>query len=78
MVQAIIMAGGAGSRLMPLTKNSPKPMVPIIDRPLLEYTLKHLKSYGITDITLTLGYRPDDIIRHFGDGSDFGVKRATA
>ena len=52
-MQAIIMAGGRGTRLMPLTKDMPKPMVPIIDKPILYYTINKLKEAGITDITPT-------------------------
>ena len=70
---AIIMAGGKGTRLMPLTKNMPKPMVNIIDKPILEYAIRHLVSFGVVDITLTLGYRPFDIINHFQDGADYGA-----
>lgn len=72
-MQAVIMAGGLGSRLRPLTDRIPKPMVKIIDKPVLEYTVEHLRSSGITDIAMTLCYRPSVIIRHFGDGSRLGV-----
>lgn len=70
---AVIMAGGIGSRLRPLTDRIPKPMVRIIDKPVLEYTVEHLKSSGITDIAMTLCYRPSVITRHFRDGSKWGV-----
>lgn len=73
-MQAVIMAGGLGSRLRPLTDRIPKPMVKIIDKPVLEYTVEHLRSFGITDIAMTLCYRPSVIVRHFGDGSKLGVK----
>lgn len=73
-MQALIMAGGFGSRLKPLTNQIPKPMVNIIDKPILEYIIQHLKSYGIVDIILTLGYLPKKIMDYFGDGSKFGVK----
>lgn len=72
-MQAIIMAGGAGSRLKPLTNTIPKPMVPIIDRPVLELIIKHLKKYGIDDIAMTLGYKSEIIIDAFGNGEDYGV-----
>lgn len=71
---AVIMAGGVGSRLRPLTDRIPKPMVKIIDKPVLEYTVEHLRDCGIRDIAMTLCYRPGVIMRHFGDGSKFGVK----
>jgi len=73
-MQAIIMAGGSGSRLRPLTNNMPKPMVPIIDRPCLELIIKHLYKYGITDIAMTLGYKADIIKKNFGRGDKYGVK----
>ncbi len=69
----VILAGGYGTRLMPLTKDTPKPMVKIIDKPILEYTVALLKKHGIKDIVMTLGYLPEKITDHFGDGSDYGV-----
>ncbi len=72
-MKAVIMAGGEGSRLRPLTCDLPKPMVPIMDRPVMEYAINLLKSNGIRDIAATLQYLPDEIIRYFGDGSAFGV-----
>ena len=72
-MKAIIMAGGVGSRLRPLTNNQPKPMVPIIDRPILYYIVNLLKANGITEIAMTLNYMPQKIINYFKDGSKFGV-----
>jgi NDP-sugar pyrophosphorylase family protein len=72
-MQAIIMAGGAGSRLRPLTNSIPKPMVPIIDKPVLELIVRHLKKYDVTDIAMTLGYKSEVIMETFGDGSRYGV-----
>lgn len=72
-MQAVIMAGGAGSRLRPLTNNIPKPMVHIIDRPVLELIIRHLKKHGITDIAMTLGYKADIIMNAFGTGENYGV-----
>ena len=72
-MQAVIMAGGYGTRLKPLTNELPKPMVPIIDKPIIHYIIKTLKKYGITDIIVTLGYKPERIIDYLGDGSSFGV-----
>ena len=72
-MQAVIMAGGYGTRLRPLTNELPKPMVPIIDKPIIHYIINTLKKYGITDIIVTLGYKPERIIDYLGDGSDFGV-----
>ncbi len=73
MVQAIIMAGGEGSRLRPLTCDRPKPMVPMVNRPVMEHTVELLKEHGITDIGVTLQYMPQEIISYFGDGSRLGV-----
>lgn len=67
------MAGGFGSRLMPLTKDVPKPMVRIIDKPIMEYTIELLKKYGIRDIAVTLGYKGNIIEEYFGDGARYGV-----
>ena len=73
-MKAVIMAGGMGTRLRPLTESTPKPMLPVCNRPVMEYTLALLKSHGIDTAIVTLHYRADDIISYFGDGSDFGLK----
>ncbi len=67
------MAGGEGSRLRPLTCDCPKPLLRLLDRPLMEYAIELLKRHGIKDIGVTLGYLPDEIQEYFGDGSRFGV-----
>ncbi|HEY9786529.1 MAG TPA: mannose-1-phosphate guanyltransferase [Candidatus Obscuribacterales bacterium] len=73
-MRAVIMAGGSGTRLRPLTSNLPKPMVPVANKPMAEHIVELLKSHGFTDIIFTLHYLPDAIRDHFGDGSDFGCK----
>ncbi|BBH20118.1 nucleotidyltransferase [Paenibacillus baekrokdamisoli] len=73
-MKAVIMAGGKGTRLRPLTSNTPKPMVPLLDRPVMAYTIELLKKYGITDIAVTVQYLPEVIRQYFGDGSDYGVR----
>lgn len=73
-MQAVIMAGGYGTRLKPLTDELPKPMVPIINRPIIGLIVEHLKKYGFDDIIITLGYKPQEIIGYLGDGGRFGVK----
>ena len=73
-IKAVILAGGEGTRLRPLTSSIPKPMVPVVNRPFLEHMIDLLKAHQVTDIILTLCYLPDLIRRHFGDGSDFGVR----
>ncbi|MFZ5899476.1 MAG: sugar phosphate nucleotidyltransferase [Bacillota bacterium] len=72
-MKAIIMAGGEGSRLRPLTCGRPKPMVPLLNRPVMAYCIELLKQHGITDIGVTLMYLPDAIRDYFGDGAEYGV-----
>ena len=73
-MKAIIMAGGKGTRLRPLTNELPKPMVNIIDKPIMEHIINLLKNHNITEIAVTLGYKSQAIIDYFGDGKDFGVQ----
>lgn len=73
VVQAVILAGGLGTRLRPITYDIPKPMVPINGRPFLEYQIELLLNQGIKDIVLCVGYLREKIIEHFKDGADFGV-----
>ncbi len=72
-MKAVIMAGGQGSRLRPLTEGMPKPMIPILGRPMMEYILEAVREAGITEILVTLHYRPNLIQDYFGDGSEWGV-----
>jgi mannose-1-phosphate guanylyltransferase/phosphomannomutase len=72
-MKAVIMAGGFGTRLRPLTCNIPKPMVPMVNRPMMEHIVSLLNRHGITDLVATLFYQPEIISNHFGDGSRFGV-----
>ena len=72
-MKAVIMAGGGGSRLRPLTCDRPKPMVPVMNRPLMEYSVELLHRHGFRDIAVTLQYLPEQIRDHFGDGAGFGV-----
>lgn len=69
---AVIMAGGKGTRLRPITEHLPKPMVPVAGRPILERIVLHLVSYGIRRIFLSVNYLAHMIKDHFGDGSQFG------
>lgn len=73
-MKAVIMAGGSGTRLRPLTCNLPKPMVPVANKPMSEHVVNLLKEHGFDEIIFALHYLPDAIRDHFGDGSDFGVK----
>ena len=73
-IQAVIMAGGVGARLYPLTNDIPKPMLPIGDRPLMELLVEQLQKSGIRKVNITTHYLADKIMNHFGDGQDFGIK----
>ena len=72
---AVIMAGGKGSRLLSITNDEiPKPMVPVDGKPLLEYQVEKLKTYGIKKIVMIVGHLGEKIVDHFKDGKDFGVE----
>jgi dTDP-glucose pyrophosphorylase/CBS domain-containing protein len=72
-VTGVIMAGGYGKRLMPLTETVPKPMLPVNGRPLLEHTLDKLRQAGIRSVNVATHYMGERIVEHFNDGSEFGV-----
>jgi mannose-1-phosphate guanylyltransferase/phosphomannomutase len=72
-MKAVILSGGAGTRLQAIAGGLPKPMMPLLGKPLLEHIVALLRSQGITQLCLTLCHRPETIVRHFGDGSAFGV-----
>ena len=72
-MKAVVMAGGEGTRLRPLTSNQPKPMVPIVNKPCMEHIIELLKKNGINDIIVTLAFLPQSIRGYFGDGSSMGV-----
>ena len=71
--QAVVMAGGLGSRLKPLTEDIPKPMLPVGNRPLLERTVKQLRKSGIQRVNIATHFKPEKISDYFGDGRQFGV-----
>ena len=73
-MKAVILVGGEGTRLRPLTCNTPKAIVPILNRPFLEHLLGYLKEHGVTDAILAMGYLPDPIQRCLGDGTQLGVQ----
>lgn len=73
-LQAVVMAGGFGKRLYPLTQDTPKPMLPVGNRPLMEVTLGQLRSAGINRINITTHYLAEKIKEYFDDGSEFGVE----
>ncbi len=72
-MKAVVMAGGEGSRLRPLTSRRPKPLAPIANRPVMHHIVELLRSHGITEIVATLHYLADEIESYFGDGSALGV-----
>jgi mannose-1-phosphate guanylyltransferase/phosphomannomutase len=73
-MKVVVMAGGAGSRLRPLTIHRPKPMVPIINKPVMSHILELLKRHGATDVVITIQYLADFIQKFFGDGSNIGLR----
>ena len=73
-MQAVILAGGKGSRLAEYTKNTPKPMLSIGEKPLLQHQVELLSRYGITDITILVNYLKDPIVEYFGNGNAWGVR----
>ncbi len=72
-MKAVVMAGGEGSRLRPLTSRRPKPLVPVVGRPCLEHVLRLLRRHGITDVVITLQYLGASIRNYFGDGQELGM-----
>jgi NDP-sugar pyrophosphorylase family protein len=77
-VKALIMAGGEGTRLRPLTYNQPKPMIPMANRPLMEHVIALLRRHGFTDIVVTVAYQANAIENYFGNGAEFGASIAYA
>ena len=77
-MKAVIMAGGFGTRLRPLTTHIPKPLVPVGNVPIMEHTVRLLKRHGFTDLLVLLYFLPETITAHFGDGSRWGVRMSYA
>ncbi len=73
-MKGVILAGGKGTRLRPLTCNLPKPMLPLLQKPVMEYSIELLKRHGIREIAITVQYMSSVIQNYFGDGSKWGVK----
>jgi mannose-1-phosphate guanylyltransferase len=73
-VIAVVLVGGEGTRLRPLTYTTPKPMLPIANRPFLEHQVEHLRAHGIDRIVLACGYKPDAIRAHFGSELEYVVE----
>ncbi|MGH2839948.1 MAG: nucleotidyltransferase family protein, partial [Solirubrobacteraceae bacterium] len=72
-MQAVILVGGEGTRLRPLTSTVPKPVVPLVDRPLIGYMLDWLRGHGVDDVIMSLGFLATGVRAVLGDGSDYGV-----
>jgi mannose-1-phosphate guanylyltransferase len=72
-MQAVVLVGGRGTRLRPLTNTRPKPMLPVVNRPMVEHIVGHLARHGVTDVVLSLGYRPDAFAEAYPDGRCAGV-----
>ena len=73
-MKAVILVGGEGTRLRPLTYSTVKAMVPVLNRPFIEYVIRHLSNHGISEVILALGYKPDSLVDYFGDTSQLGVE----
>ncbi|MGH9098006.1 MAG: sugar phosphate nucleotidyltransferase [Acidimicrobiales bacterium] len=73
-MRAVVLVGGEGTRLRPLTLTTPKQMLPIVEHPMIERVLSHLADYGIDDAVLSLGYRPDAFINAYPDGTVAGIR----
>ncbi len=77
-MKAVIMAGGEGTRLRPLTSNQPKPMLPLANRPMMEHVVALLRQHGFEDVVVTVAFMANAIRNYFGDGSeirgDHGVR----
>ncbi|WP_379966262.1 sugar phosphate nucleotidyltransferase [Ectobacillus sp. sgz5001026] len=73
-MKGVILAGGKGTRLRPLTCHLPKPLLPLLDKPVMEYSIELLKKHGISEIAVTVQYLSSSIQQYFGDGSKWGVK----
>ena len=74
MIEAVILVGGEGRRLRPLTDTRPKPMMPLVDRPFVAHQLDQLRRFGVTDVIFSCGYRPEALENHFGDGAQMGMR----
>jgi mannose-1-phosphate guanylyltransferase len=74
MAKGMILAAGQGTRVRPLTKDLPKPMVPVLGKPLMEYLIEHLARHGVTEIMVNVAYHHQKIERYFGDGHRWGVQ----
>src|SRR5258705_14004268 len=72
-MQALILVGGEGTRLRPLTSTVPKPVVPLVDRPFIVYMLEWLRGHGVEDVVMSCGFLASGVRNVLGDGSGFGI-----
>ncbi len=75
-MKAVVMAGGEGSRLRPLTSSLPKPLAPVANKPVMHHIVDLLRRHGVTEVVATLHYLADEIENYFGDGSEHGISMA--
>ncbi|HYZ97795.1 MAG TPA: sugar phosphate nucleotidyltransferase, partial [Acidimicrobiales bacterium] len=73
-MRAVVLVGGLGTRLRPLTHTRPKQMLPIVHRPMIEHVVGHLVAYGVDDVVLSLGYQPDSFRDAYPDGRCAGAR----
>ncbi|MEM3084892.1 MAG: nucleotidyltransferase family protein [Nitrososphaerales archaeon] len=72
-MKAVILAGGFGKRLKPLTDEKPKPMIDVLDKPIIEWQIRWLRNHGISDVILCVGYMKENIVDYIGSGTRLGV-----
>src|SRR5947199_5830943 len=72
-MKAVVMAGGEGTRLRPMTANQPKPLLPVVNRPIMEHVLRLLRRHGFTDTVVTVQFLASLIRNYFGDGDELGM-----
>src|SRR5579859_8144019 len=73
-MQALILAGGEGTRLRPLTSTMPKPVIPLVGRPFISYMIEWLRGHGVDDVIMACGFMADGVRSVLGDGSGLGVR----
>ncbi len=73
-MQAVILVGGEGTRLRPLTSTTPKPVIPLVDRPFMAFMLEWLRRHGVDDVIMSCGFLATSVREVLGDGSQYGLK----
>src|SRR5919112_5057020 len=72
-MRAVVMAGGEGTRLRPMTANQPKPLLPVVKKPIMEHVLRLLRRHGVTDTVVTVQFLASLVRNYFGDGDELGM-----